>query len=94
MHINMPVPGRGVVMIEAASFIGTHERTLADLVDEGFGIPEEAALLVYRDLARDRRVSLIFPSSEAARARADALVRMRRVRRCDVSVTPLTEALR
>ena len=80
-------------MIEAVSFIGTHERTLADLVDEGFGVPEDAALLVYRDCTRERRVRLIFPSSESARARADALIRMRRARRRDVSVTPLTEAL-
>lgn len=93
MHITMPVPGRGVVMNEAVSFIGTHERTPADLVDEGFGVPEEAALLVYRDRTRERSVRLIFPNSESARARADALVRMRRTRRRDVSVTPLAEAL-
>ena len=91
MHITMPVHGRGVVMIEAASFIGTHERTLADLVDDGLDIPEDAALLVYRDRTRERSVRLIFP--ESARARADALVRMRRARRRDVSVTPLSEAL-
>ena len=80
-------------MNEAASFIGTHERTLSDLVDEGFGVPEEAALLVYRDLTRERRVSLIFPNLESARARADALVRAKRARRRDVSVLPLAEAL-
>ncbi|MCY4383876.1 MAG: hypothetical protein OXE44_12075 [Nitrospinae bacterium] len=80
-------------MNEAVSFIGTHERTPADLVDEGFGVPEEAALLVYRDLARERSVSLIFPNVESARARADALIRARRTRRRDVSLTPLTEAL-
>ena len=80
-------------MNETASFIGTHERTPADLVDEGFGVPEEAALLVYRDLSRERRVSLIFPDIASARARADALIRMRRTRRRDVSVTPLAEAL-
>ena len=94
MRIAMPAPGRDVVMIEAASFIGTHERTLADLVDEGFGVPEEAAVLVYRDLSRERSVRLIFPNSESARARADALIRMRRARRRDVAVTPLSEALR
>lgn len=80
-------------MNEAVSFIGTHERTLSDLVEEGFGVPEEAALLVYRDRSRERRVSLIFPDMASARARADALIRMRRTRRGDVSVTPLTEAL-
>ena len=80
-------------MIEAASFIGTHERTPADLVDEGFGVPEDAALLVYRDRTRERSVRLIFPNAESARARADALIRMRRVRRRDVSVTPLAEAI-
>ena len=85
--------GRGVVMNEAASFIGTHERTLADLVDEGLGVPREAALLVYRDLSREISVSLIFPNLETARARADALIRAKRARRRDVCVAPLTEAL-
>ena len=80
-------------MNEAVSFIGTHERTLADLVDEGFGVPEDAVLLIYRDRARERSVRLIFPTVESARARADALIRMRRARRRDVSVTPLAEAL-
>ena len=80
-------------MIEAASFIGTHERTPTDLVDEGFGVPEDAALLVYRDRTRERSVRLIFPNAESARARADALIRMRRVRRRDVSVTPLAGAI-
>ena len=80
-------------MNESVSFIGTHERTLSDLVDEGFGVPEEAALLVYRDRNRERSVRLIFPTVESARARADALIRMRRARRRDVSVTPLAEAL-
>lgn len=80
-------------MNETASFIGTHERGLSDLLEEGFGVPEKAALLVYRDRSRERRVSLIFPNMESARARADALIRMRRTRRRDVSVAPLTEAL-
>ena len=80
-------------MNETASFIGTHERTPADLVDEGFGVPEDGALLVYRDRSRERSVSLIFPNMESARARADAIVRMKRARRRDVSVTPLAEAL-
>jgi len=80
-------------MNESVSFIGTHERTLSDLVDEGFGVPEEAALLIYRDRTRERSVRLIFPTVESARARADTLVRMRRARRRDVSVTPLAEAL-
>ena len=92
MRITMRMSGRGV-MNEAASFIGTHERTLSDLMDEGLGVPEEAALLVYRDLTRERRVSLIFPNLTSARARADALVRAKRARRRDVSVLPLTEAL-
>ena len=80
-------------MNEAVSFIGTHERTLSDLVDEGFGVPEEAVLLVYRDRTRERSVRLIFPTAKSARARADALIGMRRARRRDVSVTPLAEAL-
>lgn len=80
-------------MNETASFIGTHERTLSDLVDEGFGVPEEAALLVYRDRSRERRVSLIFPTIKSARARADALIRMRRTRRRDLVLLPLAEAL-
>ncbi|MDE0341031.1 MAG: hypothetical protein OXI82_02735 [Nitrospinae bacterium] len=80
-------------MNEAVSFIGTHERTLSDLVDEGFGVPEDAVLLIYRDRNRERSMRLIFPTVESARARADALVRMRRARRRDVSVTPLAEAL-
>ena len=80
-------------MNEAVSFIGTHERTLSDLVDEGFGVPEDAVLLIYRDRTRERSVRLIFPTVESARARADALIRMRRARRRDVSVTPLAEAL-
>ena len=71
-------------MNEAVSFIGTHERTLSDLVDEGFGVPEGAALLVYRDRSRERSVSLIFPNAESARARADALVREKRARRRDL----------
>ena len=80
-------------MNEAVSFIGTHERSPADLVDEGFGVPEEAALLVYRDRSRERSVRLIFPNSESARARGDALIKKKITRRRDVSVTPLTEAL-
>ena len=80
-------------MNEAVSFIGTHERALSDLVDEGFGVPEKAALLVYRDRSRERRVSLIFPNMESARARADALIRMKRTRRCDLVLLPLAEAL-
>ena len=80
-------------MNETASFIGTHERTLSDLVEEGFGVPEEAALLVYRDRSRERRVSLIFPNMESARARADALIRMKRTRRRDLVLLPLAEAL-
>ena len=80
-------------MNESVSFIGTHERTLSDLVDEGFGVPEDAVLLIYRDRTRERSVRLIFPTVESARARADTLVRMRRARRRDVSVTPLAEAL-
>ena len=80
-------------MNETASFIGTHERTLSDLVDEGFGVPEEAALLVYRDRTRERRVSLIFPNMESARARADALIRIKRARRRDLVLLPLAEAL-
>lgn len=80
-------------MNETASFIGTHERTLSDLVDEGFGVPKEGALLVYRDRTRERRVSLIFPTIKSARARADALVRTRRARRRDLLLLPLAEAL-
>lgn len=81
------------IVNETASFIGTHERTLSDLVDEGFGLPEEAALLVYRDRTRERRVSLIFPNMASARARADSLVRMKRTRRRDLVLLPLAEAL-
>ena len=80
-------------MNETASFIGTHERTLSDLVDEGFGVPKEGALLVYRDRSRERRVSLIFPTIGSARARADALVREKRTRRRDLLLLPLAEAL-
>lgn len=80
-------------MNETASFIGTHERTLSELVDEGFGLPEEGALLVYRDRTREKRVSLIFPNIASARARADALVRMRKTRRRDLVLRPLAEAL-
>ncbi len=80
-------------MNDAVSFIGTHERALSDLVDEGFGLPEEAALLVYRDRFRERRVSLIFPNMASARARADSLVRMKRTRRRDLVLLPLAEAL-
>ncbi len=92
MHITMRMSGRGV-MNEAVSFIGTHERTLADLVDEGFGVPEGGVLLVYRDLNRERCVRLLFPNVESARARADALIRAKRARRRDVRVLPLAEAL-
>ena len=92
MHITKRMSGRGV-MNEAVSFIGTHERTLADLVDEGFGVPEEGALLTYLDVGRERRVRLLFPNVESARARADALIRAKRARRRDVSVLPLAEAL-
>ena len=79
-------------MNETASFIGTHERTLSDLVDEGFGLPEDGALLVYRDRSRERRVSLIFPNMASARARADTLVRTRRTRRRDLVLLPLAGA--
>lgn len=80
-------------MNETASFIGTHERTLSDLVDEGFGLPEEAALLVYRDRSRERRVSLIFPNMASARARAEALIQEKRTRRNDLVLLPLAGAL-
>lgn len=89
----MRMRGRGVIMNEAVSFIGTHERTLADLVDEGLGVPREAALLVYRDRSRERSVRLIFPDVASARARADALVRMKKARRSDLVLRPLIEAL-
>ena len=80
-------------MNETASFIGTHERTLSDLVDEGFGLPEDGALLVYRDRSRERRVSLIFPNMASARARADALIQEKRTRRRDLVLLPLAGAL-
>ena len=80
-------------MNEAVSFIGTHERALSDLVDEGFGVPEEATLLVYRDRTRERSMNLIFPDMASARARADALIRMKRTRRRDLVLLPLAEAL-
>lgn len=79
-------------MNETASFIGTHERTLSDLVDEGFGLPEDGALLVYRDRSRERRVSLIFPNMASARARADALIQEKRTRRRDLVLLPLAGA--
>ena len=81
-------------MDEAVSFISTHERTISDLVDEGFGVPGEGALLTYRDLTRDRSVSLLFPSLASARRRADALLQSGRARRRDVQVLPLQDALR
>lgn len=81
-------------MNEIASYIGTHERTLTELIDEGFGIPEQGVLLIYRDHSRERSVSLIFPNAASARARAKALIRMRRTSRRDVSVLPIAEALR
>ena len=59
-------------MNEAASFIATHERTLTDLIEEGLGVPEDAALLVYRDRSRERRVSLIFPNRSHRPARTPA----------------------
>ncbi len=78
-------------MNEAASYVGAHERTLAEMVDEGLDVPREGAVLLYRD--RERGVRLIFPSAESARARADALVRAGRTRRRDVRVVSLAEAL-
>lgn len=80
-------------MNETVSFIGTHERGLSDLVEEGFGVPEDGALLVYRDRTRERSMSLIFPNMASARARADALIRMKRTRRRDLVLLPLAEAL-
>ena len=55
--------------------------------------PKMAALLVYLDRSRERRVSLIFPNMASARARADAIIRMRRTRRRDLVLLPLAEAL-
>ena len=81
-------------MSEAVSLIGVHERTAADMVEEGLGVPAEGALLLYRDAARERRVGLLFPDAESARARADALVRSGRARRREVRVLSLAEALR
>ena len=79
---------------EAVSFIGAHERALADMAEEGLGVPAEGALLLYRDRTRERRVRLLFPDSGSARARAAALIRSGRARRREVRVLSLPEALR
>ncbi len=81
-------------MNEAVSFIGAHERTATDMVEEGLDVPAEGALLLYGDAARERQVSLLFPDAASARARADALVRSGKARRREVRVLSLAEALR
>ena len=57
-------------MNEHASYIGDHERCLQELIEEGFPLPAEAAVLAFRDPRRDREVTLLFPSRGAAEGRA------------------------
>ncbi len=57
-------------MNEHASYIGDHERCLQELLEEGFPLPAETAVLAFRDPKRDREITLLFPSRGAAEARA------------------------
>ena len=78
-------------MNEHASYIGDHERCLQELLEEGFPLPAEAALLAYRDLKRDREVTLLFPSRRAAEARARRIPGGKAATR--IRVLPLAEAV-
>ena len=56
-------------MNDHASYIGIHERCLRDLMDEGFDLPTDGAILTYRDRRRDCLVTQIYPFRAAAEAR-------------------------
>lgn len=80
-------------MNDHASYIGIHERCLRDLMDEGFELPAEGAVLTYRDRRRDCLVTRLYPSRQAAEARAEEALRTRRARRGECRVRPLREAV-
>ncbi len=76
-----------------ASYIGVHERSLRELMDEGFDLPAQGAVLTYRDRKRDRRVTLLLPSRAVAEARAAEALRARRARREEVEIRSIEEAV-
>ncbi len=80
-------------MNDQASYIGAHERSLRELLDEGFSLPAEAAVLTYHDLRRDRPVTVLLPSRAAAEARAAGALRRRDARRGGVRILSLEEAI-
>ena len=80
-------------MNDHASYISIHERCLGDLMDEGFELPAEGAVLTYRDRRRDCLVTQIYPCREAAEARAEEALRSRKARRGGCRICPLKEAV-
>ncbi|MFC1491605.1 hypothetical protein ACFLQ0_03340 [Nitrospinota bacterium] len=80
-------------MNDHMSYIGAHERGLRDLMDEGFELPVEGAVLTYRDRIRDRFVIQIYPNRAAAEARAEEALRAHRTRRGECRICSLEEAI-
>lgn len=80
-------------MNDHASYIGIHERCLRDLMDEGFDLPTDGAVLTYRDRRRDCLVTQIYPCLAAAEARAEEALRSRKARRGDCRIRTLKEAV-
>ncbi len=80
-------------MNDHVSYIGIHERCLRDLMDEGFELPADGAVLTYRDCRRDCLVTQIYPCRAAAEARAEEALRSRKTRRGDCRIRPLKEAV-
>ncbi len=80
-------------MNDHASYIGIHERCLHDLMDEGFELPSDGAILTYLDRKRDRLVTQIYPCRSAAEARAEEALRSRKARRGECRICSLKEAI-
>ncbi len=80
-------------MNDHVSYIGIHERCLRDLMDEGFDLPTDGAILTYRDRRRDCLVTQIYPCRAAAEARAEEALRSRKARRGECLVRTLKEAV-
>ena len=69
------------------------KRCLRDLMDEGFELPTDCAILTYRDRRRDCLVTQIYPCRAAAEARAEEALRSRKARRGECHVRTLKEAV-
>ncbi|MBT3350273.1 MAG: hypothetical protein HOC91_07935 [Nitrospinaceae bacterium] len=80
-------------MREHISYIGSHERGLHDMLEEGIDLPEGGVVLSYFDRLRDRQVTQVYPDRPSAKARAFEVQRARKTRRVDCQILSLVEAI-